>query len=82
MTDAKRLTPEEFKEMVEKVKALRTVFKTTGVHTAHRIGALIANLHQDDMIELGKLLTLKPRDMPRTGPRQQPIYQRNQPLGK
>lgn len=73
-----RLKPEELTELVKQVQALRAVTKMTGVFTSRRIGSLLEGLSTEDMIEVGKALQLKPREMPRqeSGPRQQPIYKR------
>jgi hypothetical protein len=65
MNQPKRLKPEELAELVQKVQALRTVTKTTGVYTSRRIGFLLEGLSTEDMVLVGKALQLKPREMPR-----------------
>lgn len=66
METPKRLKPDELSEVIEKVKALRTVTKTTGVYTSRSIGEILKPLHVEDLILVGKALQLKPREMPRT----------------
>jgi hypothetical protein len=66
MNQPKRLKPEELADLIQKVQALRTVTKTTGVYTSRRIGALLEGLSTEDMVLVGKALQLKPREMPRT----------------
>lgn len=62
----RRLKPEELTELVRQVQALRAVTKMTGVFTSRRIGSLLEGLSTEDMVEVGKALQLKPREMPRT----------------
>jgi hypothetical protein len=62
--ESPRLTPEQLAELVKQVQALRAVTKMTGVFTSRRIGYLLENLCTADMIEVGKALQLKPREMP------------------
>jgi hypothetical protein len=61
----RRLKPEELAELVKQVQALRAVTKMTGVFTSRRIGSLLEGLCTEDMVEVGKALQLKPREMPR-----------------
>ena len=63
--ESPRLSSEQLKELVKQVQALRAVTKMTGVFTSRRIGYLLENLCTADMIEVGKALQLKPREMPR-----------------
>ena len=60
-----RLTREELAEVVRKIHALRRVTKTTGFFTNRGVVELLAPLCQDDLIEVGEALKLKPREMPR-----------------
>jgi hypothetical protein len=71
-------TPEELKEVVRKIRALRTVKKVTGYFTSHEIVALLSDLSTDDLVAIGE--ELKPNELPRqitNAMRQQPIYPRN-----
>ncbi|SRR5216683_2885397 len=71
-------TPEELKEVVRKIHALRRVDKTTGFYTRHTIVELLSEMSTDDLIAIGEALKLKPREMPQptdNDARQQPIYQ-------
>ena len=72
-------TPEELREVVRKIHALRRVKKVTGYFTSHEIVELLSDLSTDDLVAIGEELQLKPNETPRqpTDPRQQPIYQRN-----
>lgn len=80
MTPAeKRLTPEELKELCDKVYDLRIFTKMTGSLTGDRIRALTGALCTDDLAALGRLLRLKPRELPNyKNPRTKPIYDRKQ----
>src|SRR5713101_6962212 len=73
-------TPEELKEVVRKIHALRRVDKTTGFYTRHTIVELLSEMSTDDLIAIGEALKLKPREMPQptTNGKQQSIYQRKQ----
>lgn len=66
MVTPRRLHSNELIDLIQKVQALRTVTKTTGVFTSRRIGSLLENLCTEDMVLVGKALSLKPREMPRT----------------
>jgi hypothetical protein len=65
MNQPQRLKPEELAELVKQVQALRAVTKMTGVFTSRRIGSLLEGLCTEDMVEVGKALQLKPRELPR-----------------
>lgn len=73
-------SPEELKEVVRKIHALRRVSKTTGFYTRHTIVELLSELSMEDLIAIGEELQLKPKEMPQLNDngRQQPIYQRKQ----
>lgn len=71
-------TPEELKEVVRKIHALRRVKKVTGYFTSHEIVELLSDLSIDDLVAIGEELGSLPREVQQTlDPRQQPIYQRN-----
>lgn len=78
--NARNHSPEELKEVVRKIHALRRVDKTTGFYTRHTIVELLSEMSTDDLIAIGEALTLKPREMPQPtdNGRQQPICQRKQ----
>lgn len=65
MSEARRLKPAELQELVKQVQALRAVTKMTGVFTSRRIGYLLENLCTEDMVDVGKALQLKARELPR-----------------
>ena len=65
MNQPKRLTQEELAELIEKVKALRSLTKMTGAYTGRRIGGLLGNLSTEDLVLVSNALQLKPREMPR-----------------
>ena len=72
-------TPEELKEVVRKIHALRRVKKVTGYFTSHEIVELLSDLSTDDLVAIGEELNLKPTEtqrLPIDDARQQPIYQR------
>lgn len=72
-------TPEELKEVVRKIHALRRVKKVTGYFTSHEIVELLSDLSTDDLVAIGE--EFKPNELPRqinNDARQQPIYQRKQ----
>jgi hypothetical protein len=66
MNQPQRLTQQELKELIEKVKALRVLTKMTGAFTGRRIGALLGNLATEDLVLVSNALQLKPRELPRT----------------
>jgi hypothetical protein len=68
-------TPEELKEVVRKIHALRRVKKVTGYFTSHEVVDLLSELSIDDLVAIGEELKLKSNEVPQV--RQQPIYQRN-----
>jgi hypothetical protein len=49
MIEAKTTIRPELKEVVEKVRALRDLTKTTGFQTSRSIGALLGRLSPDDL---------------------------------
>jgi len=53
-------------EIIRKVQTLRHLTKTTGFFTTRSIGALLANLTPDELVEVAEALELSPREMPRT----------------
>ena len=65
MSQPQRLKPEDLADVIQKVQALRTITKTTGVYTSRRIGVLLDGLSTEDLVLVGKALQLKPREMPR-----------------
>jgi hypothetical protein len=65
MTEAKRLTPQELTELVDKVQALRIATKMTGTFTSRRITALLDNLCTEDFVLFSKALQLKDREIPK-----------------
>ena len=73
-------SPEELKEVVRKIHALRRVDKTTGFYTRHTIVELLSEMSTDDLIAIGEALKLKPREIPQPtcDGKQQPIYQKKQ----
>lgn len=56
---------QNLEEIIRKVQALRTLTKTTGFFTTRSIGALLANLTPDELVEVSEKLELTPREMPR-----------------
>ena len=71
-------TPEELKEVVRKIRALRTVKKVTGYFTSHEVVELLSDLSIDDLVAIGEELRPLPREIQQTlDPRQRPICQRN-----
>jgi hypothetical protein len=56
----------KLEEIIRKVQTLRTLTKTTGFFTTRSIGALLANLSPDELVEVAEALELTPREMPRT----------------
>src|SRR5260370_29297505 len=72
-------TPEELKEVVRKIHALRRVKKVTGYFTSHEIVELLSDLSTDDLVAIGEELKLKPNELRHStnDVKQQPIYQRN-----
>lgn len=75
-------TPEELKEVVRKIHALRRVKKVTGYFTSHEVVELLSDLSIDDLVAIGEELKLTPNEklhLPQHNDiRQQPIYQRKQ----
>ena len=55
----------KLEEVIRKVQSLRTLTKTTGFFTTRSIGALLANLTPDELVEVAEALELTPREMPR-----------------
>ena len=53
-------------EVIRKVRSLRNLTKDTGFFTTRSIGALLANLSPDELVEVSEALQLTPREMPRT----------------
>jgi hypothetical protein len=73
-------SPEELKEIVRKIHALRRLKKVTGYFTSHEIVELLSELSTDDLVAIGEELKLKPNELPLEpidNKRQQPIYNRN-----
>jgi len=64
-------SPEELKEVVRKIQALRRVSKTTGFYTRNTIVELLSELSMEDLIAVGEELKLKPREMPQQTPAKQ-----------
>jgi hypothetical protein len=60
------LTPNEIKEVVRQILALRRVSKVSGFNTLHTIVELLSNLSRTDLIAVGQELDLKAKEMPRT----------------
>jgi hypothetical protein len=57
--------PQNLEEIIRKVQALRLLTKTTGFFTTRSIGALLAKLSPDELVEVAESLELTPREMPR-----------------
>ncbi|MCU1301586.1 MAG: hypothetical protein JWQ87_1870 [Candidatus Sulfotelmatobacter sp.] len=55
---------QNLEEIIRKVQALRTLTKTTGFFTTRSIGALLAHLTPDELVEVADSLELTPREMP------------------
>jgi hypothetical protein len=65
MNQTQRLKPEELRELVKQVQALRVVTKMTGVFTSRRMVSLLENLCTEDLVAVSEALQLKAREMPR-----------------
>jgi hypothetical protein len=65
-TKTTNLSPNELKEIVRKIHALRRVTKTTGFFTSNAIVEVLKPLSTEDLILIGEELKLKPRELPNT----------------
>ena len=45
-------------EIIEKVRHLQELTRTTGFHTTRSVGMLLANLSPDELVEVNKALNL------------------------
>ncbi len=55
----------KLEEIIRKVRSLRTLTKSTGFFTTRSIGALLANLTPDELVEVAEALELTPHEMRR-----------------
>ena len=69
-------SPEELKEIVRKIHALRRVTKTTHFFTSHAVVELLSDLSTDDLVAIGEELTLRPSETPRQIAGDKHIYPR------
>lgn len=58
-----QLTP-ELADVVRKILALRAVTKTTGFFTTKTMIDILEKLSPDDLVAVGEVLKLKPREIP------------------
>ena len=58
----KETTPmnKDLTSIIDKVRHLQELTRTTGFHTTRSIGALLADLTPDELVEVNKALTLNP----------------------
>lgn len=56
---------QKLEEVIRKVQKLRSLTKSTGFFTTRSIGALLANLSPDELVEVSEALELTPRELPR-----------------
>jgi len=62
--DRSRGTPmkkeNNMQDIIEKVRRLQELTRTTGFHTTRSVGMLLANLSPDELVEVSKALHLSP----------------------
>lgn len=55
----------KLKEIIQKVRSLRSLTKNTGFYTTKSIGALLSNLSPDELVVVAESLELTTPEMPR-----------------
>ena len=53
----------DLQPIIEKVRKLQQLTKTTGFHTTRSIGQLMADLTPDELVEVSEALHLTPREL-------------------